>query len=129
MKRLDHVPELAINDVFSTKDYVHRCKSRREKISSSRSGRHFGHYTLQHKLKVKYKEMFATMTNIPYRTEYSAKYWKKVIDILIMKNTIDYKVHRTRKIPLTQADKNENSKRMDRDAMASAETYNILAYE
>ena len=129
MKRPDHVPESAIPDIFSTNDYVKRWKSRREKTSSSRSGRHFGHYKLQHKLKQKYKDMFATMANIPYRTGYSVKRWQKVIDVLIMKNENDFRVHRTRPIPLTEADGNENSKRMARDAMTAAEIYNILANE
>ena len=54
MKRLDHIPESAIHDIFNTKYCVRRWKSRREKTSISRSGRHFGHYKLQHKLKVQY---------------------------------------------------------------------------
>jgi len=73
MKRLNHVPESAISDVFSTKYYVRRWKSRRVKTSSSRSGRHFGHYKIQHKLKQKYKDMFATIANISYHTGYSLK--------------------------------------------------------
>jgi len=67
------------------------------------------------------------MANIPYRTEYTIKRWQKVIDVLIMKHANDYQVHRTRPIPLTEADQNENSKRMVHDEMASAEIYNILA--
>ena len=73
--------------------------------------------------------MFATMTNIPYRTEYSVKCLQKVINVLIMKNAIDYRVHRTRLIPLTEADHNKNSKCIARDEMASAEIYNILDNE
>ena len=46
MKRPEHVPDKTINEVYSTKDYVHRWKLRRENTSSSRSGRHFGHYKI-----------------------------------------------------------------------------------
>lgn len=103
--------------------------NKEEKISSRRSGRHFGHYKLQHKLKLKYKDMFVIMANMPYHTVYSVKRCQKVIDVLIMKNITDYRVHRTRPIPLTQADQHENSKQMARDAMASTEIYNNLANE
>ena len=90
MKRLDHVLKSAINEVFSTKDDVNRWKTRREETSSSTSGQHFVHYKIQHTLKTKYKDMFATMANIPYRTGYSVKCWQKVIDFLIMKDSTDY---------------------------------------
>ena len=127
MKRPDHVPESAIVDIFSTDDYVNRWKCRREKTSSSRSGRHFGHYKIQHKLQSKYRDMFAVMANIPYRTGYSVKRWQKVIDVLIMKNPTDHRVNRTRPIPLNEADQNENSKLMAKDAMVSAKIYSLLA--
>ena len=50
-RRPAHVPDLKISDKFSTKSYIKRWKSRREKTSSSQSGRHFGHYKVQHKLR------------------------------------------------------------------------------
>ena len=99
------------------------------KIPSSRSGRNFGHYKLQHKIKVKYTDIFATMVNIPYRTGYYMKRWQKIIDVLIIKNETHHRLHRTRPITLTEADQNEDSKHMARDEMASAEIYNILTNE
>ena len=69
------------------------------------------------------------MDNIPYRTGYSGERLQKVIDVIIMKNENNYQVHRTRPILLTEADQNENSKQMARDAMPTAEIYNILANE
>ena len=48
-KHPPHIPEKTIKDSFSTSDYVKCWKSRREKTSSSRSGRHFGHYKIQFK--------------------------------------------------------------------------------
>ena len=46
-----HVPDLTISDRFTTKNYTKRWQCRREKTSSSQSGRHFGHYKVQQKLK------------------------------------------------------------------------------
>lgn len=46
-----------------------------------------------------------------------------------MKDYTDYRVNRTRPIPLNEADQNENSKRVARDAMVSAEMYYLLANE
>ena len=69
------------------------------------------------------------MVNISYRTRYSIKRWQKLIDVLIMKNANDYLVHRIRPIPLTEAGQHENSKRMVRDVIVSAEIYNVLANE
>ena len=128
-RRPAHVPDLTISDKFSTKNYIKRWKSRREKTSSSQSGRHFGHYKVQHKLRQQHQDIFAGMANIPYRTGYSVQRWRKVIDVLIMKDQNNFAVHRTRPIPLVEADMNENSKRMARDAMVAAEMYDLIANE
>ena len=69
------------------------------------------------------------MANIPYRTGYSVQRWRKVIDVLIMKDPNNFMVHRTRPIPLVEADMNENSKRMAKDAMVAAEMYDLMANE
>ena len=114
-RRPAHVPNLTISDKFSTKNYIKRWNSRREKTSSSQSGRHFGHYKVQHKLRKQHQDIFAGMANIPYRTGYSVQRWRKVIDVLIMKDPNNFAVHRTRPIPLVEADMNENSKRMAKD--------------
>ena len=46
-----------------------------------------------------------------------------------MKKEGDYRVHRTRPIPLKEADANENAKRMAKDASIIADKYNLLADE
>ena len=46
-----------------------------------------------------------------------------------MKKEVDYRVNRTRSIPLKEADTNENSKRMTKDAAAIVDKYNLLAAE
>ena len=73
--------------------------------------------------------MVASMENIPYHTGYSVQWWRRVIDVIIMKNSTDVRVHRTRPIPLKETDNNDNSKRMAKDAIIAAEIYNILANE
>ena len=129
LKRPSHVPDCTISDVFSTADYVNRWKTRREKSSSSASDRHFRHYKVLHLLPEKYQDIFASMANIPYRTEYSVKRWQKLIDVLIMKKSEDFRVNRTRPIPLKEVDTNENAKRMAKDASLFAHQYNLLADE
>ena len=91
--------------------------------------RHFGHYKVQNKLRKEHEDIFAGMANIPYRTGYSVQRWRKVIDVLIMKDPNNFKVHCTRPIPLVEADMNENSKRMAKDAMVAAEIYDLIANE
>ena len=73
--------------------------------------------------------MFASMTNIPYQDGYSIQYWKRVIDVLIMKNSTDYCVNCTRSIPLKEADQHINTKHIAKDAMVAAEIYNHLTNE
>ena len=116
MKQPKGIADEMIPSKFSTHDYVHRWKSRRERTSSSISGRHFGHYKVLHLLPPRYQDIFASMANIPYHTGYSAKRWQKVIDVLIMKKEDDYRVHRTCPIPLKEADANEFYKQMAKDA-------------
>ena len=69
------------------------------------------------------------MANIPYWTGYSVQRWRKVIDVLIVKDPEKYAIHRTRPIPLVEADMNDNSKRMAKDAIVAAEMYDLMANE
>ena len=69
------------------------------------------------------------MANISYRTGYSIQRCRKVIDVLIMKDPNNFGVHRTRPMPLVEADMNENSKRMAKDAMVAAEMYDLMVNE
>ena len=74
----------------------------------------------------KYQDIFACMENTPYHTGYSVKRWQKVIDVLIMWKEGDYRMNRTMLIPLKEADANENSKRMAKDAADIAENITYL---
>ena len=116
-------------DIITTKNYVKRWKCRREKTSSSNSGRHFWHYKVQHQLQKEHQDIFAAMANIPYHTGYSIQRWQKEIDVLIMKDPSNCWIHRTRVVPLVEADMNKNSKRMAKDAMVAAEIYTLMANE
>ena len=69
------------------------------------------------------------MANIPYHTGYSIQRWQKEIDVLIMKDPSNCWIHRTRVVPLVEADMNKNSKRMAKDAMVAAEIYTLMANE
>ena len=128
-QRTSHVPDLTISDRFSTKKYIKRWKCRREKTSSSQSGRHFGHYKVQHKLRKEHQDIFAGMANIPYCTGFSLHRWRKVMDVIIMKDPSNFWVHRTRLILLVEVNMNENSKRISKDAMVAAKMYDLMANE
>ena len=67
------------------------------------------------------------MENIPYCTGYLVQRWRRVIDVLIMKDPKDHRVHRSSSIPLKEVDNNENAKRMVKDAMVAAEVHKLLA--
>ena len=129
LSRPDNIQDNMIPTKFSTQDYVTRWKLRRKRTSSSVSGRYFGHYKMLHILPKRYQDIFASMANIPYHTGYLLKRWQKVIDVLIMKKEGNYRVHRTRPIPLKEADEHDNSKRMSKDASIIADKYNLLADE
>ena len=69
------------------------------------------------------------MANIPYKPGYSTQRQWRVIDVLIMKNDDDFRVHRTIPITLKEADANDNTKRMAKYTSAVAEKYGLLAAE
>ena len=69
------------------------------------------------------------MSNIPYRAGYLVHQWRQVTAVLIMKDPKDHRVHRSRLIPLKEADTNENLKRMDKDAIVAIEVHSLLANE
>jgi len=46
-----------------------------------------------------------------------------------MKDPVDYRVNRTRHIPLKEADENKSAKRMDKGAMVAADVYDLFANE
>ena len=61
------------------------------------------------------------MVNIPYPTGYFATQWKKVIDVFIIKDSTNFMVNRLQLISLKEANQNENTKLMVKDAMLNAE--------
>lgn len=126
MSQPTNIQDNMIPSKLTTLEYVNRWETRRERTSSSISGRNFGHYKVLHQLPKRYQNIFANMANIPHHTGHSSKRWQKVIDVLIMKKEDDYIVHRTRSIPLKEVDANENTKMMVKDACIIADKYNLL---
>ena len=69
------------------------------------------------------------MSNIPNRTGYSPVRWRRAIDVLLLKRQGDHRVHRTRPIPLLEADSNDSYKQLAKYASRLAEDKNLFANE
>ena len=69
------------------------------------------------------------MANNSYRTGYSVQRQRKVIDVIIMKEPSNFQVHRTRPIPLIDANINEHLKQMAKDIIVATEMYDLMANE
>ena len=106
--------------------YAKRWSKCKEQKSSSPSGGHFGYKCLI-RMSNQVQEIFAHMLNIPARTGYSPTRWRKAIDVLLMKNPNDHRVHRTRPIPLLEADGNDSFKLLASQATHLAEEHNLHA--
>ena len=114
---------------MSPQEYADRWSTCREKTSSSPSGRHFGHYKCLHKMSLRTKTIFSVMFNIPARTGYSPIRWQRAIDVLLLKDQDDHRVHRTRPIPLLEADSNDAYKLLASQSNALATKHNLHAPE
>jgi hypothetical protein len=94
-----------IDTTFSVDDFTQGFKKVHERISSSASGRHMGHYkaALHNK---QLSQMYATMINLPMRHQFVPKRWCTTIQVLIEKDKGRPKIDRLRTIQLVEADFN-----------------------
>ena len=129
LKKGDNVKDGEIQFKPTLQHFVHEWSKRRERTSSSVSGRHFGHYKCIQHHKERIQRMFLTMAVIPYRSGFSPKRWEEAVDILIMKKDNDHRVHRTRPISLLEADSNNNAKLLSTVISCYAEEKQLFANE
>jgi hypothetical protein len=93
-------PEISVDNFISCYKHTH------EKPSSSPSGHHVGHCkaacqdpTLAH--------LHSRMMSIPFQTGFSARHWRKVIDMMLQKDVGSPRIHRLRIIALLESGFNQ----------------------
>jgi hypothetical protein len=69
------------------------------------------------------------MTSIPYETGISPKRWQQGTDVMLKKQTRNFRVDKLRAILLYEADLNQNNKKLGRDMMYTAEDLKAIAQE
>jgi hypothetical protein len=92
----------------------------KENTSSGMSGLHYGLWKANAEVE-ELATIDATLREIPYKTGYTLKRWKKGIDVELCKEPGNFNLERLRTIVLLEADYNTNCKKVGRDAMKSAE--------
>ena len=113
---------------ITCEEYRRGWRKVKEKISSSPTGLHVGHWKCG-SLDNTINWVNASMANIPYLSGYSPSRWQQGINVMIEKKKGNYRVDRLRTILLYEADFNMNNKYLGRDMMQQAEKRKILANE
>ena len=94
-----------INLTITTEDFKSGFKSVQERISSSPSGRHMGHYKAALKCP-RLVEMYTTMMDLPMKYKFSPLRWQSAIQVLLEKDKGRPNIERLRTIQLVEADLN-----------------------
>jgi hypothetical protein len=69
------------------------------------------------------------MASIPYKTGISPERWQHGTDVMLEKQTGNFRVDKLRAISLYEADFNQNNKKIGRDMMYTAEDLKVIAQE
>ena len=115
---------LEMTEEITLEQFADRLKAWSERTSTSPSGRHLGHYkALARKLWIKeadedwdYKEISSyqsyllqchhLVVKLCLKHGYSLKRWQNVVNVMILKEPNNHKIHRLRVIHLFEADYN-----------------------
>jgi hypothetical protein len=100
-----------ISPVVTTEDFISCFGCVAEKISSSPSGRHVGHYLacidLKDELSVLLAVVHAAMMSIPLAGGFCPERWRQAIDIMLEKIPGTPRINKLRIIQLLEADLNQ----------------------
>jgi hypothetical protein len=97
-------------DTIPVEEHIQAMKKVKENTSSGISGLHYGLWKANAEVG-ELAAIDATMREIPYRTGYVMKRWKKGIDVELCKEEGNYNLERLRTIVLLEADYNTNCKK------------------
>jgi hypothetical protein len=114
--------------VVTTKSHCDGWRKAKERTSSGPSGITFAHFKSGLKNDT-VKEFEAVMTSIPYETGISPERWQQGTDVMLEKQTGNFRVDKLRVILLYEADFNQNNKKLGRDMMYTAEDLRAIAQE
>jgi hypothetical protein len=115
--------EMVLNscpDTIPVEEHQQAMKKVKEKTSSGLSGLHYGLWKANAEIPA-LAAIDATMREIPYKTGYVLKRWKKGLDVELCKEPGNFNLERLRTIVLLEADYNTNCKKIGRDTLKSAE--------
>ena len=92
---------------ITSEGYCSMYKAVKEKISSSPSEKHVGHYKAAVKRPALAK-MYADLMSLPYREGFSPQRWRVVLDVMLPKEKNNWKISRLRIIQLYESDANQS---------------------
>jgi hypothetical protein len=120
LKKPDRMELNSCSDTIPVKEHIEAMRKVKENTSSGMSGLHYGLWKANAEVE-ELATIDATLREIPYKTGYTLKRWKKGIDVELCKEPGNFNLERLRTIVLLEADYNTNCKKVGRDAMKSAE--------
>ncbi len=107
---LAHIPKADNLDTSITPEkFRNLYKINPEKVSSSPSGRHIGHFKAIAS-DDRFATIWASMMSIPHVAGFTPSRWKEVVDVMLEKVPGNSKIHRLRIVALQESDFNQSNR-------------------